>query len=141
MVKEVVVGIVGLLATILLGIIFTLALQGCFQKAREPGPFSTPPGQWPFPEKRPAESDSVLLDDGQSLELLEDAMVYGRIPYSGDELYTGDVRIKKGSMIVKPKVEGPIHSTPLPEPPPQIVPMTREEKLKRFQVAENLEEK
>ena len=52
------------------------------------------------------EPDVVILRPGQTAMLLENAEVEARIPYQGGELWTGRVVIEKGSMVVKPLVEG-----------------------------------
>lgn len=43
------------------------------------------------------------LAPGQSAMLLKDVIVAARIPYNGRELYVGEVKIQKGTMLVKPK--------------------------------------
>ena len=48
----------------------------------------------------------VCLRPGQTAMLLENIEVEARIPYQGGELWTGRVVIEKGSMVVKPLVEG-----------------------------------
>ena len=48
------------------------------------------------------ESGPFCLLPGQTAMLVEDAVVQARIPYNGDALYQGRVRIERGSMIVKP---------------------------------------
>lgn len=45
------------------------------------------------------------LAPGQSAMLLKDVIVVARIPYNGNELYVGEVKIQKGTMLVKPKEE------------------------------------
>lgn len=45
------------------------------------------------------------LAPGQSAILLKDVIVVARIPYNGNELYVGEVRLVKGTMLVKPKSE------------------------------------
>lgn len=42
---------------------------------------------------------------GQTAQVLEDIVVEARIPYQGDKVYEGPVRIEAGSMLVKPKEE------------------------------------
>lgn len=53
-----------------------------------------------------ATPDLLCLMPGQSAMLLQDAVVVARIPYQGRELYVGEVKLEKGTMLVKPKVEG-----------------------------------
>ena len=45
----------------------------------------------------------LCLRPGQSAMLAKDAVVVARIPVQGRELYVGEVRLEKGTMLVKPK--------------------------------------
>ena len=47
----------------------------------------------------------LVLRPGQSAMLLEDVVVVARVPYNGNALYVGKVKIERGSMLVKPKEE------------------------------------
>jgi hypothetical protein len=47
----------------------------------------------------------LILMDGQTAVILEDTTVLARIPYQGNELYAGPVTLRRGTMVMKPKVE------------------------------------
>lgn len=86
---------------------------------------------------QPQEPSPIILQDGQTAQLLEDITAKVRIPFQGDQLFEGTVRLQKGSMIVKPRQDHEtqeLFESPLPPP-------TREEKLSRFNLVEALEPK
>jgi hypothetical protein len=50
--------------------------------------------------------DILCLLPGQTARLEEDIVVFARVPFQGRALYIGEVKLEKGTMLVKPKVEG-----------------------------------
>lgn len=93
-------------------IVFLAVCIGCAKKVTPKQPVAKPAtaavdadGYALDPAFKP---DVLCLRPGQSAEILEDVEVKARIPYREDEreLWVGRVLIQKGSMVVKPMVEG-----------------------------------
>ena len=81
-------------------VIGVLSGGGC--RSKQP---ATCPAPQVVQQASPNQPSIIQLSPGQTAMILDDVVVYARVPFNGNELYVGDVRLEKGTLVSKPRTD------------------------------------